>query len=148
RFDSLLMPDGSSMGLDAVATNLNLGPLRGKVEGKNSGKNAVVRSLSGIGEVGAMLVGRSGSINQPFSEGDMIRERMAANIGESADQEVTRLAVTERIVVTVSANTPLYVVLDKSSKQRSAPEQNPRTSSANSDISADSLRQLLQLQRE
>jgi hypothetical protein len=33
-------------------------PPKGKVEGKNTGKNVLVRSLSGIGEVGAMLVGR------------------------------------------------------------------------------------------
>jgi len=147
RFDSLLMPDGSWAGIEAVATNLKLGPLRGKVEGKNSGKNALVRSLSGIGEIGALLAGRGGTINQPFSEGDMIRERLSTNIGESADQEVTRLSITEHIVVSVSAGTPMYVVLDRSTKQAPGAES-PRSAPTNPMNSADSLRQLLQLQRE
>jgi len=150
KFNSLFMPDGATIPIEAVATDLNLGPLRGKVQGKNSGKNALVRSLSGIGEVAALVAGRSGNINQPFSEGDLIRERMSTNIGESADQEVTRLAVTEHIVVSISANTPIYVVLQRTTKP--IPEaQAVRTmtpeSAKNSD-SAESLRQLLQLQRE
>jgi hypothetical protein len=148
RFDSLLMPDGSRTGIDAVATNLSLGPLRGKVEGKNSGGNALVKSLSGIGEVGALLVSRGGTINQPFSEGDMIRERLSTNIGESADQEVTRLAITERTAVSLSAGTPMYMVLDRSTQQSHAAEPLPRRVPAGFMNSADSLRQLLQLQRE
>jgi hypothetical protein len=148
RFDSLLMPDGSRTGIDAVATNLSLGPLRGKVEGKNSGKNALVRSLSGIGEVAALFLGGGGaSINQPFSEGDLVRERLSTNIGESADQEVTRLSITEHIVVSLSAGTPIYVVLDRSSKRAPAVAE-PRGAPANSMNSVESLRQLLQLQRE
>ena len=150
KFESLLMPDGATVPIEAVATDVNLGPLRGKVQGKNSGKNAVVRSLSGIGEVAALLGGRSGSVNQPFSEADLIRERVSTNIGESADQEVTRFTVTEHIVVSISANTPVYVVLQKAAK--SVPEsQGSRaetSGSARNGDSAESLRQLLQLQRE
>lgn len=148
RFDSLLMPDGSSSALDAVATDLGLRPLRGKVEGKNSGKNALVRSLSGIGQVGALLAGRSNSLNEPFSEGDLVRERLSNNIGQSADQMLTQLAVTEHIVVTIPANTPLYVVLDRSAKQALArPDQLSKSAPAAAQ-NVESLRQLLQLQRE
>jgi hypothetical protein len=68
-------------------------PLKGKVDGKNTGKNALVRSLSGIGQVGAMLVGRP-SLNQPFSESDLLRERVSTNIGEASDEEISKLAVT------------------------------------------------------
>jgi type IV secretory pathway VirB10-like protein len=50
RFDSLLMPNGSSVTLDAAATDLQLRPLKGKVEGKHTGKNVLVRSFAGIGE--------------------------------------------------------------------------------------------------
>lgn len=150
KFNSLLMPDGAMLALDAVGTRLDLGPLRGKVEGKNSGKNALIRSLSGVGEVAALVAGRSGNMNQPFSEGDMVRERVSSNIGQSADQEVMRLAVTEHIVVSVPANTPIYVVLEKTTKP--VPEtQTLRTGapdSARGTDSAESLRQLLQLQRE
>jgi hypothetical protein len=97
RFDSLLMPDGSSMGLEAAATDLQLRPLRGKVEGKHTGKNILVRSFAGVGEIAATLVGR-GSLNQPLSEGDLLRERVSNNIGQASDQTVANLALTERVV--------------------------------------------------
>src|SRR6185437_3440395 len=48
RFDSLLMPDGSTVALEAAATDLQLQPLRGKVEGKHTGKNILVRSFAGV----------------------------------------------------------------------------------------------------
>jgi hypothetical protein len=59
QFDSLLLPDGTSMTVAAAATDLDLRPLKGKVEGKNTGKNVLVRSLSGIGQAGSMLVGQN-----------------------------------------------------------------------------------------
>ncbi len=49
QFDSLLMPDGAVVPIEAAATGLDLRPLKGKGEGKNTGKNVLVRSLSGIG---------------------------------------------------------------------------------------------------
>jgi len=100
EFDSLLMPDGTSVPIEAAATGLDLRPLKGKVEGKNTGKNVLVRSLSGIGQAGSMFLGQ-GSLNQPLSEADLMRERAASNIGETGDEEVSRLAVNQQIVVTV-----------------------------------------------
>jgi len=82
------MPDGAAVPIEAAATNLDLRPLKGKVEGKNTGKNVLVRSLSGIGQAGAMLVGQ-GSLNQPLNESDLIRERVGSNIGEAGDEEVS-----------------------------------------------------------
>jgi hypothetical protein len=148
RFDSLLLPDGSRNEIDAVATNLRLGPLRGKVEGKHTGKNVLVRSVSGIGEVGALLVGRSGSINQPFSEGDVLRERIGTNIGEAGDQTLLGLTATEHIVVSIFADTPVYLILDRSTKQAPSSEPASHTGPATAANSVESLRQLLQLQRE
>ena len=58
RFDSLMMPDGSSTNLEAAATDLQLRPLRGKIEGKHTEKNILVRSFAGVGEIAATLVGR------------------------------------------------------------------------------------------
>lgn len=150
RFDSLMMPDGTMVNLEAAATDLQFRPLRGKVEGKNTGKNVIVRSLSGMGEVAAMVVGQH-SLSTPFSEQDLLRERLATNIGQSSDQEVGRLAITERIVVSVPANTEVYVVLEKHTSTnptiqsaRTAIDAQPSPRSANTD----ELRQLLQLQRE
>src|SRR5258708_20883529 len=115
EFDSLLMPDGAVVPVEAAATDLDLRPLKGKVEGKNTGKNVLVRSLSGIGQAGAMLVGQ-GSLNQPLNESDLIRERVGSNVGEAGDEEVSRLAVTQHIVVTISADTPIYLVLQPTPK--------------------------------
>jgi len=148
QFDSLMMPDGAALPIEGVATNLSLGPPKGKVEGKNTGKNVLVRSLSGIGEVGAMLVGR-GNLDQPLSEEDMLRERVSNNVGEASDEQVSRLALTEHVVVTIPANTPIYVVLEKTASSRMAPGKITLGSSqSTSSASADELRQLLQLQRE
>jgi hypothetical protein len=115
QFDSLLMPDGASVPIEAAATDLDLRPLKGKVSGKNTGKNVLVRSLSGIGQASAMFVGQ-GSLSQPLSESDLMRERVSNNIGETGDEEVSRLAVNQQIVVTVSAGAPIYVVLEQTPK--------------------------------
>ncbi len=145
RFDSMLMPDGASTAIEAVATDMGLRPLKGKVEGKNTGKNALVRSLSGVGQVGALFAGRSGSLSQPFSEGDLIRERFSTNIGETADQEVTRLALSEHVVVSISANTPIYVVLDHGTKSTVTNNASPLGRSPAPSQNQDAQRQLLQL---
>ena len=148
EFDSLMMPDGAAIPIEGVATTLSLGPPKGKVEGKNTGKNVLVRSLSGIGEVGAMLVGR-GNLDQPLSEEDMLRERVSNNVGEASDEQVSRLALTEHVVVTIPANTAIYVVLEKTVSPKTASRRPTLGSSQPADsASAADLRQLLQLQRE
>lgn len=149
QFDSLLMPDGATVPIEAAATGLDLRPLKGRVEGKNTGKNVLVRSLSGIGQAGSLLLGQ-GSLNQPLSESDLMRERLASNIGETGDEEVSRMAVNQQSVVTVPAGIPIYVVVQQTSKSsqplaRAGP-RNPSTSS--SSFNADQLRQMLQLQQE
>jgi len=143
QFESLLMPDGTAVAMQAAATDLSFGPLKGKVEGKNTGKNVLVRSLSGIGEVGALLVGRN-SLGQPLSESDLLRERVSNNIGEASDEQISRMAVTQHIVVTVSAGTPIYVVLEQAPKSNATTVAHGTVNSANTE----ELRQLLQLQRE
>jgi type IV secretory pathway VirB10-like protein len=147
QFDSLLLPDGATIPIQAAATDLEMRPVKGRVEGKNTGKNVLVRSLSGIGQAGTMLVGR-GSLNQPLSESDLIRERVSNNIGEAFAAQISRLAVTSRVVVSVSAGTPIYVVLEQSSK--SIPGFRASTSDAQgaTSESVDQLRQLLRLQQE
>src|SRR5258707_1450989 len=148
QFDSLLMPDGAVVPLEAAATDLDLRPLKGKVEGKNTGKNVLVRSLSGIGQAGAMLEGQS-RLNQPLNESDLMRELVSNNVGAARDEEGSRLAITHHIVVTISADTPIYVVLE----QRPKPNQGSLQPSARSvptsnSANAEQLRQLLQLQQE
>ncbi|HEV7674534.1 MAG TPA: hypothetical protein VGQ12_08385 [Candidatus Angelobacter sp.] len=50
EFDSLMLPDGAAIPIRAAATDLEMRLLKGKVEVKNTGKNVLVRSLSGIGQ--------------------------------------------------------------------------------------------------
>jgi hypothetical protein len=147
EFDSLLMPDGSSVPIEAAATGLDLRPLKGKVEGKNTGKNVLVRSLSGIGQAGSLFLGQ-GSLNQPLSESDLMRERAASNIGETGDEEVSRLAVNQQIVVTVPAGIPIYVVLQQTPKSSQPLVQTTPRNTTTPSANADQLRQLLQLQQE
>ena len=148
QFDSLLMPDGASVPIEAAATDLDLRPLKGKVSGKNTGKNVLVRSLSGIGQAGAMFVGQ-GSLSQPLSESDLMRARLSNNIGETGDEEVSRLAVNQQIVVTVSAGASIYVVLEQTPKSNQPSVQtSPRSSPTSNSANVDQLRQLLQLQQE
>jgi hypothetical protein len=148
QFDCLLMPDGASVPIEATATDLDLRPLKGKVSGKNTGKNALVRSLSGIGQASAMFVGQ-GSLSQPLSESDLMRERVSNNIGETGDEEVSRLAVNQQIVVTVSAGVPIYVVLEQTPKSnRPVASTSARNSATSNSSNFDQLRQLLQLQQE
>jgi hypothetical protein len=40
-----------------------------------------------------------------------MRGRVSNNVGEAGDEEVSRIAITQRIVVTGSADTPIYVPL-------------------------------------
>jgi len=148
QFDSLLMPDGAVVPIEAAATGLDLRPLKGKVEGKNTGKNVLVRSLSGIGQAGSMLVGQ-GSLNQPLSESDLMRERVSNNVGEAGDEEVSRLAITQHIVVTISADTPIYVVLEQTPKTNQVSQQpSARSVPTSNSANVEQLRQLLQLQQE
>ena len=148
QFDSLMMPDGAAVPIQAVATDLEMRPLKGRVEGKNTGKNVLVRSLSGIGQVGATLLGR-GNLNQPLSESGLVRERVSNNIGEAGDEQITRMAVTQHIVVTISADTPIYVVLEQTPKSNAAWTQSGlHTAKPGNSANAEELRQLLQLQRE
>jgi hypothetical protein len=121
--------------------------LWGAVEGKHTGKNIVVRSFAGVGEIAATLVGR-GSLNQPLSEGDLLRERVSNNIGQASDQTVANLALTEHIVVSVPAAIEIYVILRKPAKEKI---QSPRVqlpSQTVSQPSVEELRQLMQLRRE
>lgn len=149
RLDSMMLPDGSAADVDAAATDLQLRPLRGKVEGRHRGKNILVRSVSGVGQIAATLAGR-GSLNQPLSETDLLRERVSDNIAQASDQEVNRLAVTERLVVSIAANTEIYVVLRKPARtEATARVEKPQATDQSSPRqSTEQLRQLLQLQKE
>jgi hypothetical protein len=116
KFDEIELLDGVREKIDAIATGLDLGPIKGNVYGKNTGKNFLVRAASGIGSVLAEVAENNSSA--AFSEDDMLRERLAENIGTAGDSEVMNLNANSRVVVFVPADTKIYVVFTKH-------EQNP-----------------------
>ena len=78
----------------------------------------------------------------------VICERVSNNIGEASDEHVSRLVLTEHVIVTIPADTSIYVVLEnrvRTSTARALTTDSPPLSSS---TSTDELRQLLQLQRE
>jgi hypothetical protein len=113
EFSSLEYPDGSAVPIDAVAANMSLQAVKGTVTGRQRGKGILVRSLSGIGETAAMVVGAP-SVNSSFSEGDLMRMQVANNIGNAGDEQIMQMLTLEHIVVSVPAGTEIYVVFEKS----------------------------------
>jgi hypothetical protein len=111
KFDEIKLLDGAREKIDAVGTGLDLGPIKGNVYGKNTGKNFLVRAGSGLGSVLALVAGNNTSA--AFSERDMLRERVAENIGTAGDSEVMSLNANSRVVVSVPADTKIYVVFTK-----------------------------------
>lgn len=112
-FTSLEFPSGESVPIEAVAANTNLDAIKGKVTGKQTSKSLMVRSLAGIGETAAMIVGApSGS--SALSENDLLRMRLADNIGNASDEQIMRMLTMQHIVVSVPAGTEIYLVFAKS----------------------------------
>ncbi|MBN9614521.1 MAG: hypothetical protein BGO25_10550 [Acidobacteriales bacterium 59-55] len=111
KFDEIELLDGNREKIEAIGTSLELGPIKGTVSGKNTGKNFLVRTASGIGSVAAMLVGNNSG--GAFSEDDLIRQRVAQNVGNAGDTQIMNMAVTNHIVVSVPADTPIYIVFTK-----------------------------------
>lgn len=149
RFDSLQLPDGSSAKIDAAAMSLDYGPLKGRVSGKKTGTNFLVRAFTGLGEAATYLVG-TGGLSAPLSEGAFLRDRIAANIGMAGDQELNGLAFNQNIIVTVPASTRFYIVMEKGETE-SGGEVRPVGAGQMGNTSLPSpeeLRQLMQLRRE
>jgi hypothetical protein len=111
KFDEVDLKDDDKEKIEALGIGLDLAPIKGIVSGKNTGRNFLVRTASGIGSVAAMIVGNNTSSS--FSEDDLIRERIAENAGNAGDTELMNLAVTNKVVVSVPADTKIYVVFAK-----------------------------------
>jgi len=111
KFDEIDLNDVDKIKIEAIGIGVDLRPIKGIVYGKNTGRNFLVRTASGIGSVAAMIVGNNTSSS--FSEDDLIRERIAQNVGNAGDSDLMNLAVTNKIVVAVPADTKIYVVFTK-----------------------------------
>ncbi len=118
-FSSIEFPDGSSVPIDAVGADMNLQAIKGQVTGRQRGKSMLVRSLSGIGETAAMMVGVP-STNSAFSKDDLLRMQVANNIGNAGDEQIMQMLTMEHIVVSVPAGTEIYIVFEKSAGARTS----------------------------
>lgn len=149
RFDTIQMPDGSTEKIDATAMSLTFGPLKGVVSGKRTGTNFLIRAFTGIGQAASYVVGSNG-LNAPLSQGALLRDQIATNIGIAGDQQLNSLAFNQNVVVSVPGNTRFYVVIEKGT---TANEEQARPAAtqqaANRPVpNAEELQQLMQLQRE
>ncbi len=66
-----------------------------------------------------------------FSEDDMLRERLAENIGTAGDSEVMSLNANSRVVVSVPADTKIYIVFTKHEQTPCRASQGSRHGSVN-----------------
>lgn len=149
HFRSLELPNGTSRTIDGAAMSLSYGPLKGRVSGKRTGTNFLVRAFTGVGEAATYLVG-SGGLSAPLSESAFLRDRMATNIGLAGDQELNSLGFNHNITVTVSANTRFYIVMEKGEEENPL-KARPAAAARGADpplASLDELRQLMQLRQE
>lgn len=111
KFSEIQFLDGNTEKLEAIGTGLDRGPIKVVVTGKNIGRNFLVRTASGIGSIAALVVGNNTS--SVFSGDDLIRQRIAQNVGNSGDSQLRSLAVSNEIVVSVPVDTPIYIIFTK-----------------------------------
>ena len=111
KFDEIELLGGQREKIEAIGAGLDLGPIKGTVYGKNTGKNFLIKAASGVGSLAAMLAGNNSGA--AFSEGDLMRQRVAENVGNAGDSELMSLNATSRIIVSVPADTKIYIVFTK-----------------------------------
>ena len=111
-FSSIEFPGGGTVSIEAIGADMSLQAIKGKVTGKQVGRSMLVRSLAGIGETAAMIVGAP-SANGAVSENDLLRMRVADNIGNAGDEQIMRMMAMQHIVVSVPAGTEIYIVFEK-----------------------------------
>jgi hypothetical protein len=111
KFDEIDLVDKPAERIDATGKALDMGPIKGIVTGKNTGKNLLVKSISGVGSTLATVLGTN--TGSALSEDDLIRQRLAENIGTAGDSEVMNLALNSHEVVSVAAGTMIYIVFNK-----------------------------------
>jgi hypothetical protein len=121
HFHTLQLPDGTTEKIDAGSMSLTYGPLKGSVSGGNTVKRILVRSMTGVGTMAALLVGGPGGFGGASGQLDnsiLLRERIASNAGLAGEQEMQSLAFNENVVVSVPGNTRFFVVLLEGSGEK------------------------------
>jgi hypothetical protein len=112
KFDALEYPNGEQEKINGSSLSMEQGVLKGVVNGKNSGKRFLTRTLTGIGTIAAFAVGGRGLGGQ-IDNSILLRERLSSNIAMAGEQDLAMQAYQQNIVVTVPANTRFYLVLNE-----------------------------------
>jgi hypothetical protein len=122
KFDALEYPNGVQEKINGSSLSMEQGVLQGVVNGKNTGKKFLTRTLTGIGTIAAFAVGGRGLGGQ-VDNSILLRERLSSNVAMGGEQELAMLAFQQNIVVTVPANTRFYLVLNEPGVTTPAPRQ-------------------------
>jgi hypothetical protein len=151
RFSRLEMPDGTSQAIDAAAESMDYGVLKGQVNGKNTVTKFLVRAGTGLGTVATYLVGGGSSLSTSgISESGLLRERIANNVGNAGDQEISSLSFNQNYVVTLPGNTRFHLVILKGTATDETRRRSSDTGQRGDPALPDPrvLRQLIQIWRE
>lgn len=161
RFHALEFPTGEQEKIDGSALSMERDALRGDVNGKNSAKKFLTRTLTGVGTIAAFAVGGRG-LTGGIDNSVLLRERLSSNIALAGEQQLAALAYQQNIVVTVPANTRFYLVLHEAgvnwpaaSPERGAQQAGQladgatfQQTSARTGLSEQELREMIQLRNE
>ena len=112
KFDVLEYPNGEQEKINGSSLSMEEGVLKGLVNGRNTGKRFLTRTLTGIGTIAAFAVGGRGLGGQ-VDNSILLRERLSSNIAMAGEQDLAMQAYQQNIVVTVPANTRFYLVLNE-----------------------------------
>jgi hypothetical protein len=128
-FETVDLPNGSSVPISAVAVDTNLRSLKGQVTGSGRGKAMLVATLSGIGQTTAMMLGNNTSA--ALSGQDMMRAQLSQNMGNTADTQIAKMISNERVIVTLAAGTEFYMVFTKPALPQNSTQQSPLATISN-----------------
>ncbi len=148
EFNRLEFHDGTTQKIEASAMGLDYKPLKGRVTGQNRGLRFLVQSLTGVGEIGAYMVGGNPGSTSLFSEDALLREQLAANMAMAGQEQFNELAMPQHVVVTVPGNARFYLVLEQGTTAQGAPASTRRLSNPSGLPSTQELMELLELKRE
>ena len=111
KFDVLEYSNGEQEKINGSSLSMEQGVLKGLVNGRNTGKRFLTRTLTGIGTIAAFAVGGRGLGGQ-VDNSILLRERLSSNIAMAGEQDLAMQAYQQNIVVTVPANTRFYLVFN------------------------------------
>jgi type IV secretory pathway VirB10-like protein len=107
QFNEVYLPDGSRVPISAIGLDPTLKPIKGKVTGRNTGKEFLLASITSVGSLGAGFLGTGNS--SAVTQESLARDQISSNIGRAGDQAIQNMVVNSQLVVTVASGTLIEV---------------------------------------